>query len=69
MLNEESTHVILLEYIEGSTLAQLKDKYSSHSSLEHNCLPEESYTKWLEIAKELISCQAGTRHIREIGEK
>ncbi|PBK85863.1 hypothetical protein ARMGADRAFT_1087149 [Armillaria gallica] len=49
--NRESTRVILLEYIEGITPDQLQDKYPIHSP-RYNPLLKESYTKWIEIAKE-----------------
>ncbi|KAK0226837.1 hypothetical protein EDD85DRAFT_1027340 [Armillaria nabsnona] len=55
MPNGETTRVILLEYIEGTTLAQLEDKYSSHASPQFKPVPEESYTEWPEIAKELVT--------------
>ncbi|KAK0190201.1 hypothetical protein F5146DRAFT_1122520 [Armillaria mellea] len=69
MPNGESTRVILLEYIEGSTLAQLKDKYLSHSSPDHNRLLEESYTEWLEIAKELNKYVPALRGMSAIAER
>ncbi|KAK0226841.1 hypothetical protein EDD85DRAFT_958616 [Armillaria nabsnona] len=53
MLNGESMCEILLEYIEGTTHAQFKDKYPSHASPQFHTFPKESYTKWLEIAKVL----------------
>ncbi len=49
MPNGESTYVILLEYIKGYTLAQLKDKYPSHASPQYHLFPKESYTEWLEL--------------------
>ncbi|PBK78977.1 hypothetical protein ARMGADRAFT_1172565 [Armillaria gallica] len=52
MLNGESTREILLEYTEGTTLAQLEDKYPSHASPQCKPAPEELYTEWPEIAKE-----------------
>ncbi len=55
MPNGEFTCAILLEYIEGYTLAQLKDKYPSHASPQYHPFPKESYTEWLEFAKELVS--------------
>ncbi len=55
MSNGESTHVILLEYTEWITLAQLQNKYLSHKFPQYKPLPDELYTEWLHIAKELIS--------------
>ncbi len=55
MPNEESTCEILLEYIEGITLAQFKYKYLTYASPQYHYFPKESYTEWLEIAKELVS--------------
>ncbi|PBK80353.1 hypothetical protein ARMGADRAFT_1092253 [Armillaria gallica] len=55
MPNGESTHVILLEYIEGTMPVQLEDKYPSHASPQYKPAPKDSYTEWLEIAKELMS--------------
>ncbi|KAG7439435.1 uncharacterized protein BT62DRAFT_737111 [Guyanagaster necrorhizus] len=51
----ESTRVILMGYIEGTTLARLQDKCPSHDTPRYNPLPHKSYSEWLDIAKEPVS--------------
>ncbi|KAG7439310.1 uncharacterized protein BT62DRAFT_1081663 [Guyanagaster necrorhizus] len=64
MPHGESTHVILMEYIKGTTLAQLQDKYPSHDTPRYNPLPQKSYSEWLDMAKELyISALRGMRNM------
>ncbi|KAG7447884.1 uncharacterized protein BT62DRAFT_919064 [Guyanagaster necrorhizus] len=53
MPNCESTHAIILEYIEGKTLADIHDVYSPHHPLEveKGPLPQKIYCDYLKTIK------------------
>ncbi|KAK0442499.1 uncharacterized protein EV420DRAFT_1578291 [Desarmillaria tabescens] len=53
MLNGKSTRAIILEYIEGTTLADIHEKYNPHGPLESEVLTSTVDNDWLQRMKEL----------------